>query len=273
MSRCERDGITRLEVLVLLAIALILVGMLLPAARMGGPSYSGYRTECANNLRNIILAILNYQESNGSLIPSPTPRPADQAFPTGCFGAGARPEERLSWMVAILPYVEQENLYLQFDPKKAYADNAVAANNRIKLFRCPSADDAATPANATHYFALSGVGRGAASQPAGATGNGFMGYDRRTSLKMFEDGAAQTIAITETRTTNGPWAQGGPSNIRGFDPTHLPLFGDRGQFGGHPSACNVMMADGSMRRIPYSLNTKQLAAAITIAGKDEFDLD
>ena len=46
---------------------------------------------------------------------------------------------------------------------------------------------------------MSGLGHDAAGQPAGAAGNGFMGYDRLTSLAMIKDGASNTIALMETR--------------------------------------------------------------------------
>jgi hypothetical protein len=120
---------------------------------------------------------------------------------------------------------------------------------------------------------MAGIGRDAATKPAGALSNGFMGYDRRTSLKMIKDGTSHTIALTESSKNNGPWAQGGTSNVRGFDPDDKPFVGDGSQFGGHSRFCNAVMADGSLRRIEYSLDAKKLAAAITIAGNDPVDFD
>jgi prepilin-type processing-associated H-X9-DG protein len=130
---------------------------------------------------------------------------------------------------------------------------------------------------------MSGIGHDAAWQPAGAAGNGFMGYDRLTSMTMIEDGASNTIALMETQFGIGPWARGGSSTLRGFDPADLPLYGDGRPFGGHaadkrlfggqPIGMNAAMADGSVRFLRSSIDPKSLAAAITIAGGEPVDLD
>jgi prepilin-type processing-associated H-X9-DG protein len=169
-------------------------------------------------------------------------------------------------MVALLPYLEQDNLYRPFDPEKGYAGNLAAARTRVKVFLCPAGNEAAFDA-VTHYVALSGVGHDAAGRPAGAAGNGFMGYDRATSLAMIKDGTSNTVALTETRTGLGPWARGGTSNVRGFDS------GDGRPFGGHDGGMSVAMADGSVRFVRSSIEPEKLAAAITIAGGEPFNLD
>jgi prepilin-type processing-associated H-X9-DG protein len=121
---------------------------------------------------------------------------------------------------------------------------------------------------------MSGIGHDAAVQPAGAAGNGFMGYDRPTSLMMIKDGASNTVALMETRIGLGPWARGGSSTLRGFDPADVSLHGDNPSFGGlHSSGMNVAMADGSVRFLHSSIDPKRLAAAITIAGGEPVDLD
>ena len=176
-------------------------------------------------------------------------------------------------MVALLLYLEQDSLYRQIDLDKDYAGNLPAVQTTIKLFLCPASKEAATVDAVTHYVAMSGIGRDAATQPAGASGNGFMGYDRLTSLSMIKDGTSNTIALMETRSGLGPWARGGWSNLRGFDPADVPLFGDERPFGGHPAGINAAMADGSVRFLPSSIDPKRLAAAITIAGGESVNLD
>src|SRR5581483_12164631 len=96
----------------------------------------------------------------------------------------------------------------------------------IRIYQCPAFEkaatvDAATVDAATHYVAMSGIGLDAATQPAGTPGNGFMGYDRLTSWAMIKDGTSNTIALMETRSNLGPWARGGSSNVRGFDPADV----------------------------------------------------
>jgi prepilin-type processing-associated H-X9-DG protein len=126
----------------------------------------------------------------------------------------------------------------------------------------------------TNYVAMSGIGLDAATQPAGASGNGFMGYDRLTSWSLIKDGTSNTIALMETRSGLGPWARGGSSTLRGFDPEDVPLHGDGRPFGGHPKGMNAAMADGSLRFISSSIDPSILAAAITIdGGEPPVDLD
>jgi len=77
----------------------------------------------------------------------------------------------------------------------------------------------------------------------------------------------------ETRSGLGPWARGGSSNLRGFDPSDVPLYGDQRPFGGHRDGMNAAMADGSVRFIRSSIDPGKLAAAITIDGGEPFDLE
>src|SRR5204862_2946474 len=141
------------------------------------------------------------------------------------------------------------------------------SQTRIKMFTCPASKEATEGNNVvTNYVAMSGIGHDAAWRPAGAAGNGFMGYDRQTSFAMITDGTSNTIALMETRSGLGPWARGGPSNLRGFDPADVPIFGDQRPFGGHPNGMNAAMADGSVRFINAGIDPIKLAAAITIDG-------
>jgi prepilin-type N-terminal cleavage/methylation domain-containing protein len=266
--------VTLIEVLVVVAIIAILAGLFLPATRrVRGASE---RAQCQNNLKQLMLALHTY-ESTGRPGPYPSTgqpdAPAGQLFPPGCLGPGRTPEERLSWMVALLPFLEQDPLSRRFNVETGYRANLLAAQTRIKTFVCPAGQEAATGDAVTHYVAMAGLGRDAAGQPAGAAGNGFMGYDRPTSLARITDGISSTIALMETRLGVGPWARGGASNLRGFDPADVPLHGDGRPFGGHPGGMQAAVADGSVRFVRASIDPKKLAAAITIAGAEPVDLD
>ena len=284
MFRSTRKGFTVTECLVVIAIIAILIALLLPATRRVREAAA--RTQCMNNLKQLVLAMHTFADT-GTPAPNPstgnTDSPAKRLFPAGCSGTGQTPEERLSWMVALLPYLDQASLYQQFDMKKGYAGNVPAAQTRLNTFLCPESKEAATLDAVTSYIAMSGVGHDAAWQPAGTAGNGFMGYDRLTSMTMIEDGASNTIALMETHFGLGSWARGGSSTLRGFDPADLPLYGDdrpfaghaadKRLFGGQPAGMNAAMADGSVRFLRSSIDPKRLAAAITIAGGEPVDLD
>jgi hypothetical protein len=172
-----------------------------------------------------------------------------------------------------LPYLEQDNLFRQLDLTKGYPGNLSAVQAKIPNLLCPAGKEAARADGLTHYVAMSGIGREAAMQPAGAAGNGFMGYDRATTLTDIKDGTSNTIALMETRSGLGSWARGGPSTLRGFDPADLPLSGDRRPFAAHGKVMQAAMADGSVRRMNASIDPNKLAAPITIAGGEQVDLD
>src|SRR5262249_25257313 len=107
MSRSTRDGMSLIEVLVVVGIIAITIGLLLPATRRVREPAT--RMQCQNNLKQLILAMHNY-ESAGQPDPSPgsPDAPVGRGFPKGCYGAGTTPEERLGWTVALLPYLEYD---------------------------------------------------------------------------------------------------------------------------------------------------------------------
>jgi prepilin-type processing-associated H-X9-DG protein len=190
-------------------------------------------------------------------------------------------------MVAVLPYLEQDSLYRQFDLAKGFKENQEAALTQMRTSLCPASIEAGASddsrhntyerhvwrTDVTHYVAMSGIGYASARHASGEADNGFMGYDRLTSVAMIKDGASNTIALMETRSGLGPWARGGTATLRGFDPADLPIHGDQRPFGGHPGGMNAAMVDGSVRFIRSSIDPTQLAHAMTIAGGEPINLD
>ena len=138
MSAKERtkSGFTLVELLVVIAIIGILIGMLLPAVQQ--VREAARRIQCANNVRQIGLGTLNYESAHGSF-------PVNQVGHGESNGMGGH----YSWLVSLLPFVEQGNLHSQFDFSVNNGDgqgfvmsdthpNAVAAATEVPLFLCPS---------------------------------------------------------------------------------------------------------------------------------------
>lgn len=264
----HRQGLTLLEVLIVLAILAFLALLFLPATR--NVRGAADMMACANNLKAITLGIHRQQElgsPRGEPGADSQPGSRETCYPTGCIGPGNAPEDRLSWMVTLLPHLDQNALYQQLNLEKGYPENRAITNKPIREFLCPTQVKSLDQSNMsiTTYVAMAGVGLDAASRPAGALGNGFMGYDRKTTPSMIRDGLANTIALI-TETTLGPWAQGGIATVRGFDPMDLPITGNGRPFHQHFQSIQVAFADGSWRRLNSYINPDNLASLITIDG-------
>lgn len=121
-----RRGFTLIELLVVIAIVGVLVGLLLPAIQRVREAAN--RMSCANNLKQIGLACHSYEGSYGCLPPG-----------SGNMGAGAA--NGASILILVLPYLEQANLYNQFDFNQDVsiaAANYTARIQEVKFFLCPS---------------------------------------------------------------------------------------------------------------------------------------
>jgi prepilin-type N-terminal cleavage/methylation domain-containing protein/prepilin-type processing-associated H-X9-DG protein len=98
-----KRGFTLIELLVVIAIIAILIGLLLPAVQKVREAAN--RMKCSNNLKQFGLALHNYHDTNGLFPPGGL---APNAQTTGDWG-----DDRGSWLVYILPYMEQSGLYNQ----------------------------------------------------------------------------------------------------------------------------------------------------------------
>src|SRR5689334_4612 len=108
----RRQGFTLIELLVVIAIIAILIGLLLPAVQKVRAAAA--RIQCQNNLKQIVVALHNYHDNNGTF-PAAVILPGANSG-NGWSGWNNETNAGPSWAVLILPYIEQANLYNQVQP-------------------------------------------------------------------------------------------------------------------------------------------------------------
>jgi hypothetical protein len=219
-----------------LCVVGILVALLLPAVQAAREA--ARRSQCTNNLKQIVLALHNYHDDY-------------QSFPPA-YVADATGRPMHSWRVLILPYLEEGGLYSQFDLSQPWdsPQNAALAARMPRVFACPS-DPAA--GSSTHYLAV--VGPGTAFDPAA-----LLTLDQLTA----GDGTANTLLVVES-TNAVNWLE--PVDLD-FNSMSFTINDPAGNAIGshHPAGAGAAFADGSVHFLSSQMPSDNVRGLITTTG-------
>ena len=167
--RCFRpsrySAFTLVELLVVIAIIGILIGLLLPAIQSARES--ARRAKCQNNLKQLALAVLNFEDANSIFPPCATwvnDDPSNIAH------------GKDNWVIKILPFMDYNSLYDQFNHQKPISDpsNEQARSQVIPEMLCSSDIYSLKPFNGTKGGGTTAMGDNWARGDYG--GNGALGF-------------------------------------------------------------------------------------------------
>jgi prepilin-type processing-associated H-X9-DG protein len=221
-----------LRLLAGLGVMVLLVALLLPASRSARPA--ARRSQCVNNLKQIALALRNYEQAYNVLPPAYT------------VDAKGRPLH--SWRTLILPYLEQPSLYNTIDLSKPWNDpaNARALKTAVSVFGCPESTE---PQNTTTYLAI-----------AAPDGCFSPGAPRRLAEIT---ATSSTLMVIEAGDENAiPWMAPMDANE-----SLVMSLGPATKFH-HVGGMNACFVDGSVRFLKASTPAAALRALMSISADD-----
>jgi type II secretory pathway pseudopilin PulG len=268
--------------LVVIAIIAILIALLLPAVQQAREA--ARRTSCKNNMKQISLALHNYETTHS-------------VFPPGVLGTTGNTTAAnilTTWEAMILPFLEQSSLYSQynFNVRFDHALNALAVRTILPMYLCPSQPQASLVNDLygpSHYAGIAGTTPGA--------NDGFLFPLSSVRMRDLTDGTSNTIASGEIAFEFGGWARGainagggggggsGQGFARGvlrwwksapacakagFNPPVTNCSGSverQFQFSSpHVSGCHFSLGDGSARFVSENIDLNVYKALITRSG-------
>lgn len=236
---------TLIELLVVIAIIAILIGLLLPAVQKVREAAA--RMSCSNNIRQLAIACHNYHDQNHKLPPAWI-QPTGLNYPPGgdaTLSAAYENDIGVNWLVLLLPFFEQDNLYQTQAGSIQNSVNRIVDNNwkaiasvKIRTLLCPSEEFGDVPANRGgftwargNYGANMGPGTpdvsingGAPSYDVGLgsrSGGGVFAINWGSTIQGIQDGSSNTAMINHVRAgpvstdSRGSWAFGFGSTTHG----------------------------------------------------------
>lgn len=239
MPRVDTGCLSRIGwgLLCVLAIAFI-AALLMPVT--SSPRGRPPTSECRNNLRQLAIALINYESNHGHL-----PR----AYTVDDGGNTLH-----SWRTLLLPYIDRPDLYDRIDFTKPWDDpaNEAVRSAMPEIFRCPSSPHE-VESGLTTYCAV--------------VGDGFIfSSDGRRKLKEIKDGASATLLVVEVPPEHAVhWMS--PENT---DESVLQTMLES-KLSSHPGGLIVAFADGRTEVLPLDLSKEDLRAMLTVAGGERID--
>jgi prepilin-type N-terminal cleavage/methylation domain-containing protein/prepilin-type processing-associated H-X9-DG protein len=209
----RKSGFTIVELMVVIAVIGLLVALLLPAVQEAREA--ARRVQCKNNLKQLALGIISYEHVNKRY---PTAgltgdRKAD-VFEGPFYSRGG---PMLSWAVLILPYIEEQTLYRQFDLQHSILDGQSDPQmTQIPAMACPGDDVRGRYYSEPTYTGGKRFAKGnyaAFVSPAHVNWcdwwPGALSGTRRRGPKDIIDGVSHTVVLSEVRTRDNEQDQRG----------------------------------------------------------------
>jgi prepilin-type N-terminal cleavage/methylation domain-containing protein len=286
-TRPRSTAFTLVELLVVIAIIAMLVSLLLPAVQAARES--ARRAQCQNNLKQLGLGCLLYHD-------------AKKVYPPGHTGWGDTPatDYQHSWMTLILPFVEEQALYDQYDFDKQWSQGlngrnvTRSENGNLEVQLCPSSSH--TDFAQGDYAGINGCGtynHDGVAIPDGwakgecyeaglmpATGSAWP-QNRPVSIQKVTDGTQYTILLGEDSGRTDPDRFWG--NAHQTFAHHNPVLNARDSDGNpqrsnelysdHPGGLYSVFGGGNVRWLSESMSHRTIDFITTRAREDMIDRD